>query len=407
LNVLLITQYFPPDLGGVATRTSNLAKGLALNGCNVTVITAFPHYPHGKIPRQYKYCPIKVEHIGQIKVIRTLMPPIKSQGFFKRLLLMGSFATSALFALPWICKTEVVWGTSWVPGTVYSKIKRTPLVLDVCDLTIEDLPMLNLARGDSLFLKIASTIYRFFYVKGDAVAPISPGYLETIAKKYCVKESKIHVIEVGVDTTEFKDSHAKVNAEDSVFKVIYAGVLGVGYDFEHIFEAAKLLKEKNVNVEFIIHGNGECLESIRSRIKDLNLANVKLSDKLLGSRKEVASFLNKANALILPLKDYGAPYPGIPSKLYEYQAVGKPIICCAEGEPAKYISKSNSGIVVKPEDAKALSEALVFLVANPEIAFTMGKNGRKHIEREVTVTAIGAKVKALFVELTEDKLAID
>ena len=407
MNVLLITQYFPPDLGGVATRTSNLVKGLALNGCNVTVITAFPHYPHGKIPVQYKSYPIKVECMGKIKVIRTFIPPIKSQGFFKRLLLMASFAVSAMFALPWSGKTDVVWAGSWIPGTAYSKLKGTPLVLDVCDLTVEDLPLLNLAKQHSLFLKLASTIYRIFYVKGDAVAPISPGYIQTIRKKYCVEERKIHVIEVGVDSREFITYGLKENPKGHVFKVIYAGVLGVGYDFEQVFKAAGILNKKNIKVEFILHGSGECLESIRRRLKDLNLANVKLSDKILGSRKEVARFLNEADALILPLKDYGAPYPGIPSKLYEYQAVGKPIICCARGEPAKYISKSNSGVVVKPEDSEALAEALTYLVSNPEKALVMGKNGRKYIEQEVTIAAIGAKVKSIFEELRKDKREID
>jgi glycosyltransferase involved in cell wall biosynthesis len=404
--VLLITQYFPPDLGGVASRANNLAKGLVLNGCQVTVITAFPHYPHGKIPAQYRFVPIKVEYMGKIKVIRTFMPPIKSEGFFKRLLLMTFFAASSLFAFPWIEKNDAVFGTSWVPGLIYSRVKKVPLVLDVCDLTVEDLPLLKLASEDSIFVKIASTVYRLFYVKGDAVTPISPGYVETINNKYCVKQSKIHVIEIGVDSKEFTSYGNASIAKGHPFKVTYAGVLGIGYDFEQIFEAARILKDKAIKVEFILHGSGECLEYIRTRLKELNLVNIKLSDKLLGSRKEVASFLNEADALILPLKDYDAPYPGIPSKLYEYQAIGKPIICCANGEPAKYISKSNSGIIVKPGEPKALADAVAYLVTNPEIASTMGKNGRKYIEQEVTIAVIGAKLKSLFVKLKEDQLLI-
>ena len=81
MNVLILAQYFPPDLGGAATRAYNLAKGLALNGCNVTVIAAFPHYPHGNIPKEYRWKPLKVEWMGNIKVIRTFMPPIKSKAF--------------------------------------------------------------------------------------------------------------------------------------------------------------------------------------------------------------------------------------------------------------------------------------------------------------------------------------
>jgi glycosyltransferase involved in cell wall biosynthesis len=402
LKILLVSQYFPPDLGGVATRTSNLVNGLVANGCNVTVVTAFPHYPYGNIPKEYKWVPIKVEWVGKTKVIRCFMPPLKSEGLIKRLLLIGSFAISSLFALPWIGKIDAVWGGSWIPGIFYSKAKRVPVVLDVCDLTLEDLPMLKMVDENSLLLKIAAIIYRFFYSKGNAVAPISPGYVNTLSRKYGVRESKIDVIQVGVDASVFK-ADAKNRLESEPFKIIYAGVLGVGYDFEQIFEAAKILDEKKLNVLFIIHGSGECLDSIRNRLKELNLINIVLSDKLLGSRREVANLLSSADALILPLKDYGGPYPGIPSKLYEYQALGRPIICCAEGEPAKYISESNSGLVVEPENSKLLAEAVSYLIANPKKSREMGINGRNYIDREVTITAIGQKAKAIFAQLIKEQ----
>jgi glycosyltransferase involved in cell wall biosynthesis len=272
------------------------------------------------------------------------------------------------------------------------------VVLDVCDLTLEDLPMLKMADENSLLLQIATIIYRFFYSKGNAVAPISPGYVKTISRKYGVNESKIDVIQVGVDATVFK-ADSKNRSESEPFKIIYAGVIGVGYDFEQIFEAAKILNEKKLSVVFIIHGNGECLNSIRNRLKELNLINVVLSDKMLGSRKEVANLLSSADALILPLKNYGGSYPGIPSKLYEYQALGRPIICCAEGEPARYISESNSGLVVEPENSKLLAAAVSFLIANPEKSREMGVNGRNYVEREGTITAIGQKAKVLFDHL--------
>jgi colanic acid biosynthesis glycosyl transferase WcaI len=402
LKILLISQYFPPDLGGVATRASNLVKGLVANDCHVTVITGFPHYPYGNIPKEYRWMPVKVEWIGKTKVIRSFMPPLKSEGLLKRLLLIGFFAISSLFALPWIGKIDAVWGGSWVPGIFYNKVKGVPVVLDVCDLTLEDLPMLKMADENSLLLQIATFIYRFFYSKGNAIAPISPGYVKTINRKYGVNESKIDVIQVGVDATVFKAGE-KNRLESEPFKIIYAGVLGVGYDFEQIFEAAKILDEKKLSAVFIIHGNGECLVSIRNRLKGLNLINVVLSDRMLGSRKEVADLLSSADALILPLKDYGEPYPGIPSKLYEYQALGRPIICCAEGEPAKYISESNSGLVVEPGNPKLLAEAIFYLIANPKKSREMGINGRNYVEREVTITAIGQKAKQLFTQLMEEQ----
>jgi glycosyltransferase involved in cell wall biosynthesis len=401
LNVLLIAQYFPPDIGGSATRAHNLATGLALNGCNVTVIAAYPHYPHGNIPKEYRGKPLKVEYMGKIKVIRTFMPPIKSEGFFKRLMLIGSFAVSSLFAYPWVGKVDAVWGSSWTPGHIYSRLKRVPVVRNVDDLTLEDLVDLKLIGEKSPVLKIATLVYRTFYLKGDLVAPISKGYSPTIAKKYYVNPDKIVEVRIGVNVEKIKQ--APCRQDTPAFKVVYTGILGIGYDFEQVLKCAKLLEKKNAHVEFLLHGTGERLDEIKVTIKELNLSSVTLSTKLLPHREDVANLMCSADALILPMRDYGHGYSGLPTKLYEYQAVGKPIICVCEGVPVDYILETESGVVVKPGDYAALAKKIVSLKNNPEVASKLGENGRRHVETEESVQAIGLKVKKLLEAIIKGK----
>jgi glycosyltransferase involved in cell wall biosynthesis len=398
LNVLVVGQYFPPDLGGGPTRAYNVAKGLLLNGCKVTVVTAFPHYPYGQIPKEYRWKLIKLEQLEGIRVIRTFMPPIMSRGFFSRLLLMGVFAVSSLFALPWVGGIDVVLADSWVPGIVYGKVKRKHVALNVNDLTIEDMDSLGLLDKDSFVAKLAERVYRFCYVKGDAVTPISPGYVETISRKYCVDRSRIHVVGGGVDLSIFEASPSCRHSGQK-FRVLYAGVLGVGYDFDQVFRAAKIVEERSGDVEFVLHGGGECLGYVKDRIKEQNVTNVRLSDRILKGRKEVVELLNAADALILPMKDFGRPYLGVAMKIYEYQAVGKPVICCAEGQPATYIRETGSGIVVKPGDHEALARAVIYLRKNPEIAHHMAENGRKYVENNLSIEAIGSVMKQILETL--------
>jgi colanic acid biosynthesis glycosyl transferase WcaI len=399
LNVLIIAQYFPPDLGGSASRAYNVAKALRLNGCNVTVVAAFPHYPYGKSSKGYRLMPLKMEQLEHVKVLRTFILPLASKGFARRVMLILSFAVSSLFALPFVGDVDVIWATSWVPATIFGVVKGRPVALNVDDLTLEDLRGLQLVEDDSLVLRMATLIYRVFYSKGKAVTPISPGYVETIVRKYGVEGNRVHVVEVGVDPLLFRDKAQKQSVTNR-FRVVYAGVLGVGYDFEQIFEAAKLLAETDVDVEFVLHGGGECVEEMRSRISALGLSNVVLSDRLLPDREGVVQLLGSADALILPLKHYDEPYPGLPSKLYEYQAVGKPIICCAEGQPAEYVEKTESGVVVQPGDFKGLAEAVVFLKENNAMARTMGENGRKYVENNLSLQVLGLKMERILRGLT-------
>lgn len=396
MHVLVIAQYFPPDLGGSATRAYNLAKGLFLNDCNVTVVAAFPHYPHGKIPKEYRWKPIKVEWMGKIRVIRTFMPPIKSEGFFKRILLIGAFAISSLFALPFVGKVDAVWSSSWIPGLVYGRVKRRPVALNEDDLTLEDMVDLKLIDEDSLVLRIAEWVYRVFLIKGDAVTPISPGYVETLSKKYCVEKSRIHVVRGGVDLSVFKPSAHKQKSEK--FVVLYSGAFSVAYDFQQIFKAAKIVEEKHDDVEFVLQGKGELYGSMCSKVDELNVKNVKIVDKLL-SREEVAELLNQADVLVLPIVEYKKPYRGMSSKLYEYQAVGKPIICCSRGLPSVYVKETNSGLAVYPGDYEAFAKAVIELKENPKLARMMGENGREHVENELSIEAIGLRMKEIFQNL--------
>ena len=84
------------------------------------------------------------------------------------------------------------------------------------------------------------------------------------------------------------------------------------------------------------------------------------------------------------------------SKLYEYQAVGKPIICCSKGVPSTYVEETCSGLVVNPGDSESLAKAILKLKQNPTLAQKMGENGRKYVETEASIEAVGDIMKEIF-----------
>ncbi len=400
--MLIIGQYFPPDLGGAATRAYNVAKGLSMNGCNVTVVTAFPHYPHGKIPKEYKHKPFKVEWFGKIRVIRTFVLPLESKGLFKRLLTFGSFALSSLSVLPIIGKIDVIWAMnpdvfSLFPSLAYSMLKKRSVVSNVDDLIIEDLYDLDLVKRGSIVSKIAEFFARVLFAKVKAATPISPGYIATIAR-YGVNKNKIQVVRGGVDLDVFKPHNLKRD-NNRKFVVLYSGGFSIAYDFEQIFKAAKIIEDLDDDVEFVVQGKGELLDSMRSKVKELNVGNVRIVDELF-SREAVSEFLGQADVLILPLANFKTPYRGMSSKLYEYQAVAKPIICCSRGLPRAYVQETNSGLIVCPGDYEALAKAVIELKQNPCLAQTMGENGRKYVEHEASIEAIGSKMIEIFKTVT-------
>jgi len=398
-HALVLTQYFPPDMGGGATRAHNVVQGLLKVGCKVTVVSAVPHYPSGDISREYRWRPIALNYEGRLKIFRTFVPPLASSGFVNRILLFASFVFSSLFALPFVGRVDVVFASnpnviSFYPCLIYAFVKRCHLVQNVDDLWPEALYDLGLARK-SLLAKIGELMARIAYRLSSAIVPISPSYVDIITDKYKVDPRKVHVVPAGVDTERF--SVKRHENRRGKFRVLYIGAFSPAYDFNQVFEAASLLAYRS-DLEFVIQGGGELAEDLRNKVKQMELHNVSLIEKIV-SRGEVAEILTEADALLLPLNGIGSIEMGISSKLYEYQAAGKPIICCSNGQPGKYVSQTESGIVVEPGDHEALAKSILYLRQNQDVAQKLGASGRQHVLNHLSIETIGSKFKEFFEAL--------
>ncbi|MDH5689820.1 MAG: glycosyltransferase family 4 protein [Candidatus Bathyarchaeota archaeon] len=396
MHVLVIAQYFPPDMGGGSARASNVVKGLINKGCNVTVIAAFPHYPHGKVPVKYKGKPIVAEQAGGAKVLRVWIPSLPHSSLANRVVLHACFIVSSLFALPFIEGFDVVWAANpnlfcFYSAIVYGFVKQKPIVRNVDDLWPEVFYELGLVRVRLMRMMLHFLAW-FSYVVPAAITPLSPGYKRRIVEKYGVCAEKIHVVEVGVDG--IKPFNADRNSNEQ-FIVMYSGVLGLGYDFDIVLKAASLLAE-NKDVLFVIRGVGELAPRLRRQVRSFNLKNVVFDTSLL-PKDELVALLRSADVFLLPMASASSVDEGLPTKVFEYQAYGKPTICVSSGEPARYVEATGSGLVVKPKDVYAFADAVVRLYKDKKLAAELGRNGWRHVSENLTAEKIGERMYKVLV----------
>jgi len=391
LKVLVLAQYFPPDMGGASARASNVVKGLLSKGCDVTVVAAFPHYPHGKVPREYRGKAIVSEKAGDAKVLRVWIPALPHSSIVNRVILHMCFIVSCLFALSFVGDFDVVWAAnpnlfSFFPAVVYGFVKRVPIARNVDDLWPEVFYELGLVRS-RLIRTVLDFLAWLSYVVPAAVTPISAGYKRRIVSKYGVCAEKVHVVEVGVDRIEPLNVNKDSNER---FVVMYSGVLGLGYDFDVVLETARILA-KNEDVAFSIRGVGELASKLRRQIRELNLRNVVLDINFLPKDK-LSVLLGSADVFVLPMASASFVDEGLPTKVFEYQAYGKPIICVSSGEPARYVEATGSGLVVKPKDAYGFAEAVVRLYRDRKLAAELGWNGWRYVSENLTAEKIGERM---------------
>lgn len=398
MHVLTIAQYFPPDIGGGSARVSNMVKGLLNKGCKVTVIAAFPHYPHGKVPLKYKGKPLVPEQAGGARLLRVWIPSLPHNNIVNRIVLHACFIISSLFALPFVYDFDIVWAVnpnlfSFYSAVVYGFVKRKPIVRNVDDLWPEVFYELGLVRNRLMRMTL-NFLASVSYIVPAAITPLSPGYKRRIIQEYGVCAEKIHVVEAGVDRVEPLKANRNSNGQ---FVVMYSGVLGLGYDFDIVFKTASLLAE-NEDILFVIRGVGELASGLRRQVRSLNLKNVVLDTSFLPKDKLVA-LLRSADVFMLPMASASFVDEGMPTKVFEYQAYGKPVICCSDGEPAKYVEATRSGLVISLGDASGFAEAVVKLYENRKFADELGNNGWQHVSKNLTADKIGARMYDVFLSV--------
>lgn len=396
MKILIIAQYFYPDFGGASTRAFNVAKGLVNLGNTVKVVTAFPHYPHGRVPSQYKRKAVMFEEMDDIEIIRVWIPSLPHDSVVKRIIIHVCFVLSSLFALPFLGEVDVIFAAnpnlfSFFPALVYSFVNLKPIVRNVDDLWPEVFYDMNLVKSYVL-KRLLDFVAWLSYSVPVAITPISTGYKRRIMEKYGVREEKIRVIEVGVDTSVF--SKSILNKKDD-FVVMYSGVLGQTYDFRNVLFAAKLLSDFK-EIRFYIRGIGECERDIKEMIEEFSLGNVMLDTSLV-SKSELVEILNLADIFLLPMKEIKTADEGLPTKIFEYQAMGKPIVCSSRGESARYIKFTRSGVVVDPGNPKALADVISTLYKDENLIWELGENGQKYVRENLSVGKIGERIYNVFM----------
>lgn len=69
MHLVIHTQYYPPEVGAPQARLHELAVGLVQRGVQVTVLTAMPSYPRGRVYAGYAGW-LRVENIDGVRVVR-------------------------------------------------------------------------------------------------------------------------------------------------------------------------------------------------------------------------------------------------------------------------------------------------------------------------------------------------
>jgi glycosyltransferase involved in cell wall biosynthesis len=91
----------------------------------------------------------------------------------------------------------------------------------------------------------------------------------------------------------------------------------------------------------------------------------------------------------------------LPTKLFEYMSIGKPILVFGTGEPKMLVEKANTGLICSNKSTKKIAELIKQFIDSKDKWDDWGKNGQKFIQKYYSSNIIVLKANKMFKELKE------
>ena len=164
---------------------------------------------------------------------------------------------------------------------------------------------------------------------------------------------------------------------------------------EYLIEAASILPQTERRVQIVIAGDGPERDRLEHLVHHLGVTQ---RVRFLGFREDVGDLLAASDLVVLPsLRE------GLSIALLEAMAAGKPIIASSIGSQREVASHAEMALLVRPADARALSDAIVELSGNEALMARLGRAARAVYESRYTEDRMLDTYKQLYSDLLNEK----
>jgi colanic acid biosynthesis glycosyl transferase WcaI len=410
MRVLIPTPYYPPDLGSCAEHYGMLAEELVRLGYEVSVISAVPHYPTGRVPAEFRGRLFHREQRNGVRVTRVWVPSIDRARLAARALTFVCYQVLAsLVGLR--LKYDVVITSNpalevFLPFLVLSVIRRKACIFSVHEIYPDIGVKLGIFRHRPV-IKAIDWMERFCFWRSSYVRVLSEGYKRALETRG-IAESKLAVICNWTDT-DFIRPLPRRNAFsaqwglDEFFVVMYAGNWGVTQGLEQIVEAARFLIDEPA-IRCVLVGDGVARNELQQIVQREGLNNVRFIP--FQQRELVPQILASADVSLITLKR-GMGTDSVPAKFFPILASARPVIATMDAgtDTWNFVHQSECGVCVEPENSQALAGAILRLYRDEDLRERFAANGRNYVVKFHSRASAAQEFHKLLLSLSPEREA--
>ena len=379
LNILFLTDNFPPERNVPAMRTWEHVSRWVKDGHRVTIITTAPNFPQGKPLAGYTNRWYMKEDMGGVTVIRVKSYIAANEGFLKRILDYVSFMVTGGIVAMFQKRPDILITTSpqffcAVAGWVVSRLRRLPWIFELRDLWPASIVAVG-AMKEGIAIKTLYWMEMSMYRAADRVIAVTKGLKQDLVDRG-IPSDKIVVVRNGADTNRFtprpKDAtFVEKFGLQGKFVVGYYGTIGMGAGVQTAVDAGAILRDRD-DIVIMLAGAGAEYADVEKSIKEQGLTNVKLLPPF--DQSEMPAVWSLLDAAIVMMKDRPLFKATISSKTFEALAMGMPVIMSLPaGEATGLVDEYGFGINVLPENPEDMANAIQKLADDPALTKALGQ----------------------------------
>lgn len=382
-HIAVLSQYYYPE----NFRITDICEELVERGYEVTVITGIPNYPEGNFYPGYGLCKRREEVHNGVRIIRL---PIISRGKSAARLVLNYFSyviSGWFYKIFSELKADIIYTHEVSPmmqayvGKWLAKKWSVPSILCVQDLWPESVES-TVGITNKHILKWLTNQSIDLYEAYTRILVSSKGYIGAIAKRGIPEDKIYYWPQYAEDIYKPSETKSDLIPQDGRLNITFTGNIGTAQGLEILPATALRLKEIGELVRFNLVGDGRYKENLVHRIKSQGLTDFfnfiprqpqdAIPSILAASDLGYLSFANKPLFSLV-----------LPAKLQTYLACGVPILASADGESARLILETNTGLVSEAGDVDSLVANIIrFKCLSRDDKMRMKTNAREVAEKE-------------------------
>ncbi len=344
-SVLILTERFFPE----EFLINDLASEWHITEDRLEILTQVPSYPFDKITDGYsnklfqtttEYCSIPVHRVKTILGYnRSVVLKILNYLSFAFLTSMWAVWNGWKYKKVFIYHTGPL--TMATASIIFRRLWRCHCVIWTQDLWPDSVYAYGF-KPTWWKRFLLNTFVKVIYSSTNVISVSSKGFIARLQSLL----PKRDICYIPQWSTGFSRVADKPLTDKIIF--MFAGNIGSVQNLEMVLSAFHNAKLQNAELHFV--GDGVYLEKLRQQVENDKIRNVIFHGR--HSQKEMVSFYEKADVLLLSLK------PGfsmtLPGKFQTYLTVGRPLFGVIDGEAADLIKEYDLGLVALPESKESV-----------------------------------------------------